>query len=83
MDPFPAPEQAIGLSRQEAADVQQLQELAQAAVQPWIFAVAVLAITAVAAALLIVGKAQPPPQVDTAEVLVPLQPGPGRDQPGR
>lgn len=83
MDPSPAPEPAIGLSRQEAQDVERLQELAQAAVQPWVFAIAVLVITAVVAVLLILGKAQPPPPVDSAELLVPLLPQPGLERPER
>jgi hypothetical protein len=59
--------------------MQQVQALAQAAVQPWIFAGAVLAISALVVALLALGRAEPKPDVDTAELLVPLVPGPGQD----
>jgi hypothetical protein len=79
MDALPAPEHATGLSTEEAEAMQQVQALAQAAVQPWIFAGAVLAISALVVALLALGRAEPKPDVDTAELLVPLVPGPGQD----
>lgn len=71
MDALPAPESTPGLSREDAEAAQQLQVLAQAVVQPWIFAAAVGLVSAVAAALLLLGRAEAR-AVDTAELVVPV-----------
>lgn len=63
-----------GLSPEDAESWTQLQSLAQAAVQPWVFAIAVAVMTAAVVVLLWLGKAGAVAEVDSAELLVPVVP---------
>ncbi len=74
------PDMALGLSPEDAQAWQQQQTLAQAAVQPWVFAIAVVAMTLAVGLLLWLGRANARPDVDSAELLVPLTPSSADDR---
>lgn len=68
-----------GLSAEDAEAWLQTQQLAQATVHPWVFAIAVGAMTLAVVLLLWLGKASAHPELDSAELLVPLVPAGAHD----
>lgn len=70
---------ACGLSAEDAESWLQAQRLAQATLHPWVFAIAVGAMTLAVVLLLWLGKASAGAELDSAEVLVPLAPSSMQD----